>query len=75
MNLTKKAVLPFKNHRGRVKSIAVIDPGEPRICSCGYAAALTLILARLSILLCQHWPRIVNCVRPDCMACSEDTIR
>ena len=54
VNLTKKAGLPFKNHRGRVKSIAVIDPGAPSICSCGYAAALTITAARLSILLSQH---------------------
>lgn len=26
VNLVKRAVLPFKNHRGRVKSIAVLDP-------------------------------------------------
>ena len=53
VNLAKKVVLPFKNHRGRVKSIAVIDPGAPRIGSCGCIAALTLILACLSILLSQ----------------------
>ena len=28
VNLVKKAVMPYKNHRGKVKSIAVIDPGE-----------------------------------------------
>lgn len=57
VNLTKKAVLPFKNHRGRVKSIAVIDPGAPGTCSCGCAAALTLLMACLRTLLSPHWPR------------------
>ena len=60
VNLTKKAVLPFKNHRGRVKSIAVIDPGAPGICSCGCAAALTLIMACLRTLLSPHRPRTVR---------------
>ncbi len=31
MNLVKKAVMPYKNHRGKVKSIAVIDPGMPHV--------------------------------------------
>ena len=31
MNLVKKAVMPYKNHRGKVKSIAVIDPGMPYV--------------------------------------------
>ena len=28
VNIVKKAVMPYKNHKGKVKSIAVIDPGE-----------------------------------------------
>lgn len=28
VSLVKKAVMPYKNHKGKVKSIAVIDPGE-----------------------------------------------
>ena len=31
VNLVKKAVMPYKSHKGKVKSIAVIEPGD---CPC-----------------------------------------
>ena len=30
VNLVKKAVMPYKSHKGKVKSIAVIEPGASR---------------------------------------------